>query len=252
MKRFLTQSLSLSLFCVWSTVHAFAQDPSPTPTATPGPAPSATVPLARDGKLAELAKTNTDAAQKRAQEIALIFDGDSITYRWLKDGLTTWDARFAPLGAVSFGIPGDRTQHVLWRLANGQVDGLKPKVVFLLIGTNNTDRHKGKQIAEGVEAIVKEYRTRCPDAVIVLQAIFPRGALPTETRRAKIDNANELIAQLADGEKVIFLDIGSKFMNPDGSISPEIMYDYLHLTPKGYEIWADAIQPTIDKYFPKS
>ncbi len=252
MKTSLLKSLSFSLFCLWSVTAGWAQDATPTPAATPtATLESAAVPASRGPKWEARSKGNNAEAKQRAQEIAVVFDGDSITDWWKKTGLPLWNERYAPLGAMDFGISGDRTQSVLWRLANGQLDGLKPKVVFLMIGTNNTDKNDAQQIADGVAAIVKEYRTRCPEAVIVVQAIFPRGEALKNARRTKIAAANELIAKLADGDKVVFLDFTSKLVNADGTISPEVMPDFLHLSPKGYEIWAEAIQPTVDKYFPK-
>lgn len=256
MKKF----LRLSLLCVWSAAAAFAQDPTPTaspsasPVANPSPASKGKSPhiAASKGQSFEDRANATNAeAQKRAADIKLVFDGDSITAAWLKDGLPIWNERYAPLGAVDFGIPGDRTQQLLWRLENGQLNNLKPKLVFLMIGTNNSGTPEPEQIAAGIEAIVKQYRERCPDAVIALQAIFPRGATPDDPRRKTNIATNALIAKLADGDKVIYLDFGDKFLNPDGTLSKEVMPDLLHLSPKGYQIWAEAIQPTVDKYFPK-
>ena len=97
---------------------------------------------------------------------------------------------------------------------------------------------------------MKEYRTRCPNATILLQGIFPRGKSATDPARAKIKAINEIISKLQDGKNVLYVDFGEKFLSPDGSISPEVMGDYLHPTGKGYQIWADALQPIVDKYFP--
>ncbi|MEI8340892.1 MAG: GDSL-type esterase/lipase family protein, partial [Verrucomicrobiota bacterium] len=108
-----------------------------------------------------------------------------------------------------------------------------------------------EQIAEGVTAIVGGYRKRCPEAVILLQAIFPRGKAATDPARAKIKAINQLLAKLDDGKQVVFIDFGDKFLSADGTLSPDIMPDFLHPSAKGYEIWAEAIQPVIDKYFPK-
>ena len=119
-----------------------------------------------------------------------------------------------------------------------------------MIGTNNLGANTNEQIAEGVAAIVQDYRTRCPDAVVLLQAIFPRGPKATDPFRARIKAINEIIAKLHDGKKVIFIDFGEKFLSADGTLLPEIMPDFLHPSPKGYQIWADAIQPVINQYFP--
>ncbi len=243
--------LCLSLSVVFLSAPAFAQEAAASPAATPFiyPPTNVAAPAGKDWK--ERVKATNEAARSRAAEIAVVFDGDSITYGWQTAGAAIWNERFAPLGAVDFGIPGDRTQHVLWRLQNGQVEGLKPKLVLLMIGTNNSNNYTPEKIAEGVAAIVKEYRQRCPEAVIAVQAIFPRGTNPTDPRRAKLAATNELIAKLADGEKVIYLDFGAKFLEPDGKLSKEIMPDGLHPSAKGYAIWAEAIQPVVDKYVPK-
>lgn len=189
-------------------------------------------------------------AQESAATIKLVFDGDSITDAWQSRGKSVWAERYAGLGAFDFGIAGDRTQHLLWRLDNGQVDHLKPTLIALMIGTNNLGSHSDEQIVGGITQILGNYRKRCPDAVILLQAIFPRGRNADDPARARIKAINEVVAKLADGQKIRFIDFGDKFLNPDGSMSPEIMNDFLHPTEQGYKIWADAIQPIIDQYFP--
>jgi lysophospholipase L1-like esterase len=195
-------------------------------------------------------KATNDRAQAVASSIKLVFDGDSITDFWQSKGKEVWAQRYAQLGAFDFGISGDRTQHVLWRLSTGQVDNVKPVLIALMIGTNNLSANTDAEIAEGVAAIVQEYRTRCPDAVVLLQAIFPRGQQADSPGRARIKAINQIIAKLHDGKKVVFVDFGEKFLNADGTMSPEIMPDFLHPSAKGYQIWADAIQPVIDQYFP--
>ena len=192
---------------------------------------------------------NTNAqAHKEAADIELIFDGDSITDGWHNKPI--WIERYGKLHPFNFGISGDRTQHVLWRLAQGQVDGMHPKLIALMIGTNNMGDNTAEQIADGVKAVVAEYQKRCPEAVILLQAIFPRAEKAADPARAKIKTVNQIISKLGDGKKVIYIDFGDKFLEADGNMSREIMSDFLHPTPKGYQIWADAIQPIIDQYVP--
>jgi lysophospholipase L1-like esterase len=194
---------------------------------------------------------NTNAkAHQQAADIELIFDGDSITDFWQGTGKEVWAERYGKLHAFDFAISGDRTQHVLWRLAQGQADGIHPKLVVLMIGTNNMGDNSAEEIADGVKAIVAEYQKRCPDAVILLQAIFPRGEKPDHPFRPKIKAVNEIIAKLADGKKVVYLDFSDKFLDAEGTLSREIMPDFLHPSAKGYHIWADAIQPVIDQYVP--
>jgi lysophospholipase L1-like esterase len=185
--------------------------------------------------------------------VDLIFDGDSITDFWQSRSKFVWAKHYGKLNAFDFGIAGDKTQNMLWRLQNGQVDNLHPKLIVVLIGINNSgDGLKATQIADGIKAVVEEYRKRCPDAAILLQGIFPRGQSPTDPARAQVKAVNQIISQFADGKNVIYIDFGDKFLEPDGTISANTMSDFLHPTAKGYQIWADAIQPIIDKYFPTS
>jgi lysophospholipase L1-like esterase len=184
--------------------------------------------------------------------VDLVFLGDSITDLWggeghgnRSQGRTIFHQEFEPLKAANFGIGGDQTQHVLWRIQNGELDGIQPKVVMLMIGTNNTARNTAEEIAEGVTAIVKEIHKRSPRTKVLLLGIFPRAEKPNR-QREKIKQVNAIIARLDDGGKTVrYLDIGDKFLEPDGAISRKIMYDFLHLTDKGYQIWADAVKGPI-------
>ncbi len=144
------------------------------------------------------------------------------------------------------GIGGDRTQHVLWRLENGNIDGVKPKAAVLMIGTNNSNGrdHTAEEIADGIKAIVAKLRKELPETKILLLAIFPRGEKPNP-QREKNAKASKLASEVADNKTVHFLDIGDKFLSADGSLSKEIMPDYLHLSPKGYQIWAEAIEAKV-------
>lgn len=195
-------------------------------------------------------KSNNAKAAPSAGSIQLIFDGDSITDGWQGGGAAVWASRYGKLDAFDFGISGDRTEHVLWRLSQGQMNGIHPKLIAIMIGTNNLGSNTDTQIADGVKAVVDDYRKRCPDATILLQGIFPRGHEADSPFRARIKAINKIIAGYADGKKVLFIDFGDKFLEPDGTLSPEIMPDFLHPNAKGYQIWADAIQPVIDQYFP--
>jgi lysophospholipase L1-like esterase len=193
---------------------------------------------------------NIDKAHKMAQ-VDLIFDGDSITAGWMgSGGGGIWNHHYAKLNAFDFGVSGDSTQGLLWRVQNGQVDGLHPKLIVLLIGTNNMYSSTAEQIARGIKADVEEYRKRCPEAAILVQGILPRGEQPTDGIRAKVKAVNKIISALADGEKVIFLDWGDKLLTPEGLYTKPITGDFLHPSGPGYQIWADAIQPVIDQFFP--
>lgn len=217
------------------------------PPVLPAGTNPATYPLPRD-EWFQRVQSNFDKTQGKQYD--LLFDGDSITDGWQGAGKNVWAQRYGALNAVDFGIGGDRTQHVLWRLSKGQVDGMNPKLIVLMIGTNNMGANTGEQIAAGVKAIVDEYLKRCPDSHILLLAIFPRSGLPTDPVRRMVADANAKIAAFEPNQRVTFLDIGAKFLTPEGTMSRDIMPDLLHPNPKGYEIWADAIQAEIDKYCP--
>jgi len=219
----------------------------PPPTLPPG-SNSASTPAPRMDWFLHF-QSNLDASRKQPK-IDLIFDGDSITDHWTTVGKDLWAQHYAPLNAFDFGISGDRTENLLWRLQNGQVDGLHPKLVVLLIGTNNLSYNTPEQIAEGIKASIDEYFKHCPDTTILLQGVFPRVAKADDTARAKIKTLNQLISKFADGKKVLYIDFGDKFLQPDGTLSADIMPDFLHPSPKGYQIWVDAIQPEIDQFFP--
>lgn len=246
-------SVVASLMLAACVGEAAAQEIWTMPTELPAPPPGATpatFPLPRFEWLQRIIENNAKA-NKSPETIKLVFDGDSITDGWQGRGRRIYDEHYAKIGVFDFGLSGDRTQNLLWRLYNGQVDKVRPRLVVLLIGTNNIGfGEKPEDAAAGVKAVVEEYRKRLPESVILLQAVFPRGQSPQDQARPKIDTLNREIAKLADGEKVVFLDLGEKFLNPDGSVNADLMPDFLHPNEKGYAVWADAIQPVIDKYFP--
>lgn len=182
--------------------------------------------------------------QAEKGDIDLLFLGDSITRGWNNNA--TWKKHYEPRHAANFGIGGDGTQHVLWRIQNGEVDGIKPRAIVLMIGTNNVGGSSADDIAAGIKAIVAELRERLPEAKILLLGVFPRGEKPNEAR-AKLKKVNEQISKLDDGDKVHYLDIGSSFLEDDDTISKKIMPDFVHLTPEGYERWAAAIEPSLKK-----
>jgi lysophospholipase L1-like esterase len=219
---------------------ALAQAQAP-PAAPPE---KTTEPVPRQGNWMNAHEKFLDRA--RQGNIDLLFLGDSITTGWAGGGKDIWQRSYAPSNAANFGIGGDRTQHVLWRIENGEVDGIKPKVAVLMIGTNNSGSNTADEIADGVKLIVRRLREKLPDTKILLLGVFPRGEKPNPTRD-KLAEVNEKIASLNDGKMITYLDIGKQFLNDDGTLSKEIMPDFLHLTPKGYQIWADAMEPTLWK-----
>jgi beta-glucosidase len=159
-----------------------------------------------------------------------------------------WNQYYGGMKAVSFGVGYDRTQQVLWRLQNGEGEGFSPKVVVLMIGTNNIGLNTSAEIAAGVGAIVQELRGRFPEAKILLLGIFPRD-YPGSRNRRLVAEANALMARLNDGEHVFYLDLADKFIGADGTISPELMANNppLHPTAQGYAVWAEAMQETLGK-----
>jgi lysophospholipase L1-like esterase len=185
-------------------------------------------------------------------DIGVVFLGDSITEAWGGPGKEVWKQRYEGRKAVNFGIGGDRTQHVIWRVENGNLEGLAkpkegrpPRLVVLMIGTNNTGSDSAEEIAAGIGAVVKAVRKKLPGTPVLLLGVFPRGEKVDDPLRSKIADINSRISLLDDGEKVVYLDIGEKFVGEGGAISKEIMPDSLHLSPKGYEIWGEAIQATM-------
>ena len=188
-----------------------------------------------------------EANVKRAKDgkIDLLFLGDSITQGW--GGNAVWQKNYGPLNAANFGIGGDTTENVLWRIQNGEIDGISPKVVVLLIGTNNfgLEGHQPDAVAKGIATLVETLRKKLPKTKVLLLAIFPRDEKPDTGGRKAIKKVNEQIVKLDDKKNVRFLDIGAKLSNPDGTLSKEIMPDFLHLSEKGYQIWADAMDPLL-------
>jgi beta-glucosidase len=168
-----------------------------------------------------------------------------------------WAEYYAKRNAVNLGIGGDRTQHVLWRLDHGNIEGISPKLAVLMIGTNNSGSNTSEQIAAGVKLIVEKLREKLPNTKVLVLAVFPRGAnldaakkktekgLPSDAQRKVNEGANEIIKGLADNKMVYYLDIGPKFLEADGTLSREIMPDLLHLNERSYSIWAESIEPKV-------
>jgi lysophospholipase L1-like esterase len=192
---------------------------------------------------------------KRAKEgpVGLLFLGDSITEGW-KEVPEVWGEYFGKYHPANFGIGGDRTQHVLWRIEDGELDDVRPTVVVLMLGTNNTGTNSGEEIAAADRRIVALVRAKLPEAKVLLLAIFPRGLRKNkegvmddllDRRLEAIRIANAELAKLDDGRAVRFLDISAKFRGADGHIPSAIMPDQLHLSPAGYKIWAEAMQPLL-------
>lgn len=209
------------------------------------PSHSAVTPVPREGGW--LKRHESFNARVKKGSVDLIFIGDSITQGWEGSGKGVWEKYYGRRNAVNLGIGGDRTQHVLWRLDHGNVDGIAPKVAVVMIGTNNSGtRNTAAEIVDGVKAILTKLRKKLPQTKILLLDIFPRGQ-DFNTQRGQILQVNQVLRKLDDGERVYFHEIGYRFLEADGSISKEIMPDSLHLSAKGYEIWAAAIEQKLTR-----
>ncbi|MEO8062189.1 MAG: GDSL-type esterase/lipase family protein [Pseudomonadota bacterium] len=193
---------------------------------------------------------------KRTQgQIDVYFMGDSITRRWgasdeqYQNLFANWSENFKGWNAADFGWGADKTQHMLWRLQNGELDGVNPKVVVLLAGTNNVGNQtplgntetRAAEVARGIAAVVREIRRRAPKATLVITGITPRddnlAVMPI------IRAANREIAGLADGKKIRYINIETQLADAAGNLLPGMAVDGLHLTPKAYQVWADALKP---------
>ena len=228
---------------------------TPAPSAAPAPARGTPVP-------AYQASPRTDANSQKAHEqllekakrggIDVYFVGDSIARRWGATDypafLENWKQNFFGWNAADFGWGADTTQNILWRLENGELDGVNPKVIVILGGTNNVGRQAGDdakiaEITRGLKTIVDRCREKAPNAVIVLTAIFPRNdsmaVIPT------INRINAGLERIADGKKIRFLNVNDKLADKDGTLFEGMMGDKLHPTLKGYQVWADGLKPIL-------
>lgn len=210
---------------------------------------SAIVPAPRPGNWMDRANLLDDRL-RQTPDTQLLFIGDSITQGWEGEGAKgIWEKYYGPRKAVNLGIGGDRTQHVLWRLNRAPLDGIKPRVAVVMIGTNNSNGEDNTpgQIVEGVAAIVQKLRERLPQTKVLLLGIFPRNE-NFSPQRGKLAQINQVLQKLDDGQNVFFLDIGHRFLDADGLLSAGIMPDFLHLSTAGYQLWAEAIEPHLARF----
>jgi len=251
-RNILLPALFLAAGLLTGTFIPACSSTAPSPAAkSPAPAPPSTIPdkpVMKNTTGLWVSKHEALVKLARGGNIDLYFSGDSITDFWQTRGKVVWDKEFLGWKPGDFGISADHTQHVLWRLQNGELDGVNPKVFVLMIGTNNTAANSPEEIARGVTAIVRTMREQKPNAKILLLAIFPRGETPADPKRILNEKANAIIARLDDGKTIKFLNINAKFLDADGKLSKDIMPDLLHPNAKGYQIWADAIKPQLTEW----
>ena len=221
-----------------------ADAPKPKP---PQVKESAVVPKPRDAKWVKRHEGFLQDLKSHNGKVELLFVGDSITDGWRNGGRKVFAENFADkYDTLNIGLSGDRTQHVLWRLENGEMEGIKPKLAMLMIGTNNLSGNTNDEIVAGIDACVKEIQKLSPTTKVLLLGVFPRGMKATDPSRQRIKDINAAISKLDDGGKTVkYLDIGDKFLEPDGTLPKEIMPDALHPNTKGYQIWADAVKDSI-------
>lgn len=190
-------------------------------------------------------KLNADGRQSAS----LLFLGDSITQGWEESGSEVWQQYYAGYDAFNLGFSGDRTENILWRLENNEVDGMNPDLTVLMIGTNNTGHRQDDPecTTKGIETILNELEQRLPETHILLLAIFPRGENPDDELRQLNHKINSHIQQFGKRDEVTFLNINDTFLDDDGILSEEIMPDHLHPNKYGYQLWAEAMESKIRK-----
>jgi len=240
MNSFLAPRTRLSAALVLLAAAAFGQ------TNAPSELQQCIRPVPREGRAYQRFLELNQRVKDNAEQAEVIFVGDSITEDWEGNGKQVWEKYYAARHALDLGISADHTQHVLWRLDHGNLDGLKPKAVVLLIGVNNIPdtNNSPRMVLDGVTAVVKKLREKLPDAKILLLGIFPFREDFCE-QRGKALQVNQALRKLDDGQRVRFLDIGYLFIQPDGKIPKEMMRDFLHPSPAAYRLWAEAMEPDL-------
>jgi lysophospholipase L1-like esterase len=255
MKRFSRIALASMLFVAFAAIanaqqaakaRAKAAPKAPSPVAAPADVASVMHPTGE-----RHLRVIHDRFLKRIKDdpkIDLLFVGDSITWRWAL-APDVWKAHYGKYDAANFGDGGAYTQHVLWRLENGELEGIRPKVVVLLVGINNlyhSPANTPEQTAAGIKKILDTIHEKLPQTKVLLLGIFPYRAKDSGPRKAAAA-VNAIISKFDDGNKTRYLGLWDQFLQPDASISKEVMNDGLHPTPKGYEIWATNMEPLLQE-----
>jgi lysophospholipase L1-like esterase len=188
-------------------------------------------------------------AQDTEQHIQIAFLGDSITQAWEDRGKREWTKYYAPYGAINLGFGGDRTEHLLWRILNGALDNLSPKLIVLLIGTNNTGHRmdNADDTASSIACIIDQVHTRLPEAKILLHAILPAGELADDPVRLRNNEINALIKPLSSYSYISWCDLSHLFTDDRGTIPESVMKDFLHPNVLQYKHWGEALATEIEK-----
>ncbi len=208
----------------------------------------ATIPTSRGDEAWWKARQQATVRGARNAEAAVVWIGDSITQGWEGSGADAWREAFGDIPSLNMGFSGDRTEHVLWRLSATPWAASQPRVAIVMIGTNNTGHRMQDpaEVAEGIAAIVRQIRAQSPQTKVLLLGVFPRGATPWDAGRLNNRAINDRIRHLGDEQEIFYRDVSDLFVEPDGRILPEIMPDYLHLSPVGYQRWADAVKSFLE------
>ena len=238
--------LLMAAFATLVQINGLAQTNAPAPHVN-----TAIIPVSRVGSITNRQALVLQRAKNAPGDYDIEFIGDSNTQGWETRGSNVWHDFYGQRKVINMGVSGDRTEHVLWRFEQGQLDGIKAKVAIVMIGTNNsgknkdgTDTYTDSDILAGVTAIVNQIRARQPDTKILLLGIFPRGKA-FNAQRGRLLEINQALAKLDDGSHILYLDFGSQYIENDGTISKNIMPDALHPNEAGYKIWANAIEPKL-------
>ena len=190
-----------------------------------------------------------------SRQVDCVLLGNSITQGWGGEGRSVWttsgalwDSLFKPLNAANFGISGDRTQHILWRIQNGNFDHVKPKAIVLEIGVNNFHDNTAEEVADGIQAIVRALLKKAPGAKILLFGPVPAGKDNQDPNRQKYRQVHQIIRGMGNGKTVFYMNLDKEFIQPDGTLTPGLMAgDAIHLTPEGYGVWAKVLVPELKK-----
>lgn len=245
----LTPALLFAQAPAASPEPAVSATPVATPSATPKPTPKPRTPEDAVTPANRNAGRHNEFLYRIKQgEVGLLFLGDSITDFWPRRGEWSW-LKFAPYHPADFGISGERTEDLLWRITNGELDGINPKVTVIMIGTNNIGHFPNEEpawVAAGIRKVVETVHEKLPNTKVLLLGVFPRDKKESEARK-KVEAINEMIAKLDDGKKTRYLDIGKAFLDDQGAIPKEVMPDALHPNAKGYDLWYEAMYPLLSE-----